>query len=100
IRDPTVTGVQTCTLPILTSFSTAIARITEAIAVENDVITFGKVAFRVKEVSAPVARPQVVPSVSAEFTGAKPAGGTIVRQLPVRTEERRDGRCGTARAAP
>src|SRR5213594_2968805 len=59
------------------------ARITEAIAVENDVITFGKVAFRVKEVSAPVARPQVVPSVSAEFTGAKPAGGTIVRQLPV-----------------
>src|SRR5207247_1400400 len=56
---------------------------TEAIAVENDVITFGKVAFRVKEVSAPVARPQVVPSVSAEFTGAKPAGGTIVRQLPV-----------------
>src|SRR5213082_1933419 len=59
------------------------ARITEAIAVENDVITFGKVAFRVKEVSAPAARPQVVPSVSAEFTGAKPAGGTIVRQLPV-----------------
>src|SRR6266550_4529212 len=46
-------------------------------------LTFGKVAFRVKEVSAPVARPQVVPSVSAEFTGAKPAGGTIVRQLPV-----------------
>src|SRR5437016_5350684 len=59
------------------------ARITEAIAVENDVITFGKVAFRVKEVSAPAARPQVVPSVSAEFTGAKPAGGTVVRQLPV-----------------
>src|SRR5437667_398468 len=54
------------------------ARITEAIAVENDVITFGKVAFRVKEVSAPVARPQVVPSVSAEFTGAKPADGTVV----------------------
>src|SRR5712692_8914376 len=46
------------------------ARITEAIAAE-------------KEVSAPAARPQVVPSVSAEFTGAKPAGGTIVRQLPV-----------------
>src|SRR5213594_1882388 len=59
------------------------ARVTEAVAAENDVITFGKVAFRVKEVSAPAARPQVVPSVSAEFTGAKPAGGTIVRQLPV-----------------
>src|SRR5438876_2138568 len=42
------------------------ARITEAIAVENDVITFGKVAFRVKEVSAPAARPQVVPSVRSE----------------------------------
>src|SRR5881628_2906879 len=59
------------------------ARITEAIAAENDVITFGKVAFRVKEVSAPAVRPQVVPQASAEFTGAKPAGGTIVRQLPV-----------------
>jgi adenylate cyclase len=62
------------------------ARISEAIAAENDVITFGKVAFRVKEVSAPVVRPQVVPSASAEFGGgggAKAAGGTIVRQLPV-----------------
>src|SRR6266513_675891 len=59
------------------------ARITDAIAAENDVITFGKVAFRVKEVSAPAVRPKVVPSVSSEFTGAKPAGGTIVRQLPV-----------------
>src|SRR5256712_3844820 len=59
------------------------ARIPGATPAETDVIPFGKVAFRVKEVSAPVARPQVVPSVSAEFTGAKPAGGTIVRQLPV-----------------
>ncbi len=59
------------------------ARITEALAGENDVITFGKVAFRVKEVSAPVARPQVVPPASAEFAGAKAAAGTIVRQLPV-----------------
>jgi len=59
------------------------ARITEAIAVENDVITFGKVAFRVKEVSAPVLRPQVVPSVSAEFTVQNRRAGTIVRQLPV-----------------
>ena len=60
------------------------ARVTEALAGENDVITFGKVAFRVKEVSAPVPRPQIV-SVSAEFAGAKggAVGGTIVRQLPV-----------------
>jgi adenylate cyclase len=59
------------------------ARITDAVATENDVITFGKVAFRVKEVSAPAARPQVVPPASAEVVGAKPLGGTIVRQLPV-----------------
>ncbi len=60
------------------------ARIGEATATENDVITFGKVAFRVKEVTTPAARPQVVPApVSAEFAGAKAAGGTIVRQLPV-----------------
>ena len=59
------------------------ARITDAVAIENDVITFGKVAFRVKEVTTPSARPQVVPRASAEFAGTKPAGGTIVRQLPV-----------------
>ncbi len=59
------------------------ARVTEAVAVENDVITFGKVAFRVKEVTVPAARPQVVPPASAEFAGAKPAGGTIVRAMPV-----------------
>jgi adenylate cyclase len=59
------------------------ARITEAVAGENDVITFGKVAFRVKDVTAPAPRPKVVPSVSSEFAGAKAAGGTIVRQLPV-----------------
>src|SRR2546427_5002882 len=61
------------------------ARIAEATAAENDVITFGKVAFRVKEVTIPAARPQVVPPlpVSGEFAAAKAAGGTIVRQLPV-----------------
>ena len=58
------------------------ARITEAIAGESDVVTFGKVAYRVKQVSAPVARPQVVASLPAEFGGK--AGGTIVRQLPVK----------------
>jgi adenylate cyclase len=62
------------------------AKVTEAEAGANDVVTFGKVAFRVKEVTAPVPRPQVVPP-PANFvkTGAKGgvAGGTIVRQLPV-----------------
>src|SRR5882762_1822478 len=60
------------------------AKITEAEAGANDVVTFGKVAFRVKEVTAPVARPQVVPT-PADFRSAKGSvpGGTIVRQLPV-----------------
>jgi len=63
------------------------AKITEAEAGANDVVTFGKVAFRVKEVTAPVARPQIVPS-PPDFPKAGTgrggaAGGTIVRQLPV-----------------
>jgi adenylate cyclase len=60
------------------------AKITEAEAGANDVVTFGKVAFRVKEVTVPVARPQVVPP-PADFKSGKGgvAGGTIVRQLPV-----------------
>jgi adenylate cyclase len=64
------------------------AKITEAEAGSNDVVTFGKVAFRVKEVTAPVPQPQVVPP-PAEFASPKSGikggavGGTIVRQLPV-----------------
>jgi len=64
------------------------ARVTEAEAGANDVVTFGKVAFRVKEVTAPVPRPQVVPT-PPDFQSPKPgakggvAAGTIVRQLPV-----------------
>jgi len=59
------------------------ARVAEAVASDNDVITFGKVAFRVKEVSAPAPRPQVVPPLPSEL-GARVPGGTIVRQLPVK----------------
>ncbi len=60
------------------------AKITEAEAAPNDVVTFGKVAFRVKEVTTPAPRPQVV-AAPIDFTSPKPAaaGGTIVRQLPV-----------------
>ena len=61
------------------------AKITDAEATANDVVTFGKVAFRVKEVTVPVPRPQVVPP--SEFKSGKGGGGvpggTIVRQLPV-----------------
>ena len=58
------------------------ARITEAVAGDSDVVTFGKVAYRVKAVSAPAPRPQVVPSFQTPKPGAA-MGGTIVRQLPV-----------------
>ncbi|MGH7519641.1 MAG: adenylate/guanylate cyclase domain-containing protein [Gemmatimonadales bacterium] len=63
------------------------AKVTEAEAGANDVVTFGKVAFRVKEVTAPAQRPQVMPP-PADFPKAGSgkggaAGGTIVRQLPV-----------------
>ena len=60
------------------------ARVTEADAAENDVVTFGKVAFKVISVAPPAPRPQVVPP-PAEFGGPKQAvpGGTIVRQMPV-----------------
>jgi len=63
------------------------AKIAEAEAAANDVVTFGKVAFRVKEVTAPAPRPQVVPTpITPPGAFASPkaaAGGTIVRQLPV-----------------
>jgi adenylate cyclase len=62
------------------------AKIAEAEAGPNDVVTFGKVAFRVKEVTVAAPRPQVVP-VPTDFVSPKAAagvpGGTIVRQLPV-----------------
>src|SRR5712692_1369190 len=62
------------------------AKITEAEAGANDVVTFGKVAFRVKEVTVPVPRPQVVPAppdFKSPIKGGGVVGGTIVRQLPV-----------------
>jgi adenylate cyclase len=58
------------------------ARISEAVAGENDIVAFGKVAFRVKRVAPPAPRAQVAAPGSAEFPGVKP-GSTIVRQLPV-----------------
>ena len=60
------------------------AKITEADAGANDVVTFGKVAFRVKEVTAPAPRPQVVaPPADFKASTKGAGGGTIVRQLPV-----------------
>jgi adenylate cyclase len=61
------------------------AKVTEADAVENDVVTFGKVAFKVVPVTPATARPAMAPPPGeGTGTGSKgPAGGTIVRALPV-----------------
>jgi len=63
------------------------AKITEAEAGANDVVTFGKVAFRVKEVTAPVPRPQVGPLGQGErdVDLAGPAGirETAGKDLPL-----------------
>jgi adenylate cyclase len=55
-------------------------RVTEALAAVNDVVTFGKVAFYVRA----AVRPATKPKEPAAFAASKPAGATIVRQLPVR----------------
>jgi adenylate cyclase len=55
------------------------SRITEATGVDGDVVTFGKVAFHVREVTPPGARPAVE---AASFAGAPP-GATIMRPVPV-----------------
>jgi adenylate cyclase len=56
------------------------SRISDAKAAPNDVVTFGKVAFYVKEAAkATAAKPQG----EGGFAVPKPAGATIVRQLPV-----------------
>jgi len=59
------------------------SRITEAVAAPNDVVMFGKVAFYVREVTKGGEKPKVA---SDSFPAPKPAGATIVRQLPVSPE--------------
>ncbi len=57
------------------------SRISDALASPNDVVTFGKVAFHVREAAKPAAKPK---EPEGGFAVPKPAGATIVRQLPVR----------------
>jgi adenylate cyclase len=59
------------------------SRVTDAVAAPNDVLTFGKVAFYVREAAKPAAAAQPK-DTGAGFAVPKPAGATIVRQLPVR----------------
>jgi len=59
------------------------ARITQADAVANDVVTFGKVAFRVAGITPP-ARPSLPTPEASQTSGSRGIPqGTIVRQLPV-----------------
>jgi adenylate cyclase len=57
-------------------------RLTEATATDGDVVTFGKVAFHVREVT-PI-QPQ--PAIESASGFSMPAGATIVRRVPVEDE--------------
>ena len=56
------------------------SKVTDTVAAPNDVLTFGKVAFYVREHAKPSGQPKEAPG---GFGAPKPAGATIVRQLPV-----------------
>jgi adenylate cyclase len=56
------------------------SRVSDTLAAPNDVLTFGKVAFYVRELAKKTAPPKEAPG---GFAAPKPAGATIVRQLPV-----------------
>jgi adenylate cyclase len=57
------------------------ARVTDTVANAGDVVTFGKVAFRVREVTPPSAQPAVVDASVSTFSN-NPPGATIVRNVP------------------
>ncbi|HVM43347.1 MAG TPA: adenylate/guanylate cyclase domain-containing protein [Gemmatimonadales bacterium] len=56
------------------------SRVSDTLAAPNDVLTFGKVAFYVREHAKPAGQPK---EPAGGFAAPKPAGATIVRQLPV-----------------
>ena len=63
------------------------SRITEAVAGPNDVVTFGKVAFHVRETAKPSASPRPPAPSTAGAPAPKPsAAATIVRQVPLGEE--------------
>ncbi len=56
------------------------SRVSETTAADGDIVTFGKVAFKVVEVTPPIARP----SIPDDFAAAvKPPDATIVKQVAV-----------------
>jgi adenylate cyclase len=58
-------------------------RITESVAADGDIVTFGKVPFKVVEVTPPVARPVLRPDAEG-FGGRAAPEATIVRQVAVK----------------
>ena len=59
-------------------------RVTDSVAANGDTVTFGKVAFNVREVTQPNAKPAVD---DGTFSAPKPPpGATIVRKMPVSGE--------------
>ena len=65
------------------------ARVTEMVAGVGDVVTFGKVAFRVRDVTPPSAQPAVEPPSTMGGTAGgsgPPPGATIVRNVAVDTD--------------
>ena len=62
------------------------SRITEAVAAPNDVVTFGKVAFHVREAVKRAAPPTPAPAAGAPAAPKPSAGATIVRQVPLGEE--------------
>ncbi|MSR06364.1 MAG: FHA domain-containing protein [Gemmatimonadetes bacterium] len=58
------------------------AKVSDTVAAAGDVVTFGKVAFRVREVTPPSAQPAVDP-VASTFGTSPPPGATIVRNVSV-----------------
>ena len=62
------------------------AKVTDGDATENDVVTFGKVAFKVVPITPPARAAVTTPAPQTTNQGTKGAGapgGTIVRALPV-----------------
>ena len=57
-------------------------QIAEFTAGAGDVVTFGKVAFKVRQVTPPVPQPATKPPEASGF-GVKPPEATVVRQVPL-----------------
>src|SRR5262245_42715966 len=67
-------------------------RIDAATVSTGDLVTFGKVAFRLQQITPPVSTPAASPPLNV-------AGATIVRQLPVRDPTAAFGGLGSGAAA-